>query len=435
MEDGRQGEQLGAWRLDKLIGSGGMGDVYLAHRTDGVVRQLAAVKVLRSVRQGEFADEADTIRPLRHPNIAGYLGDGVTADGFRYLVIEYVEGRPITDYADQGGLSVRERLALFVHACDAIAYAHQHLVVHMDLKPSNILVNMDGRVKVIDFGIARRLDDQHVAGPATGFSGPYACPEQIQRDHKLGYPVDTYGLGAVLYELLCGHSPFNSRLSAGELERQIMEESPRPPSSAINQAKLTTSDSGRTFRLEPEENAKMRAGQISEIRKTISGNLDRICLFALRKEAHRRYKSADDFRSDIESVLAGRTPAIARSGDPLYSTIRKARRKPLVVFAVVMIISGTYSEFVVSNSWSTGTVASRGVQRQLDSVADSGIRELTFKLRPTLASDPQFRSAVGVLDTVVRNAAPVPPPRTFWERVGRDGDGTLRRLWEIIRGK
>ena len=130
MENGRIGEILGVWRLDNPIGAGGMGDIYLAHRIDGVVRQTAAVKVLRSVHKDGSPDEADTLRPLDHPNIAQCFDSGLTGDGHRYLVMEYIEGKPITEHADQKGLSIHERLDLFLAACGAIEYSHQHLVVH-----------------------------------------------------------------------------------------------------------------------------------------------------------------------------------------------------------------------------------------------------------------------------------------------------------------
>ena len=181
MENGRIGERLGVWRLDELIGSGGMGDVYLAHRTK-LIRQRAAVKVLRSIHEDNSADEADTLRPLCHPHIARYLGDGWTNDGHRYLAVEFVEGNPITDYADQKGLSIHERLRLFVQACEAVEYAHKRGVIHLDLKPGNILVNKDAAIKIIDFGVARRLDRRGLVGSSRAFSGAYASPEQIQTD-------------------------------------------------------------------------------------------------------------------------------------------------------------------------------------------------------------------------------------------------------------
>jgi len=130
----------------------------------------------------------------------------------------------------------------------------------LDLKPGNILVNRDGTVKVIDFGGARRLRDRHNDEPTVAFSGPYASPEQIQFGSRLGFPADIYALGTVLYELLCGHEPFDPLLTPAELERQICEESPRAPSSAIFQSKLKRSDSGTNFRLEPETIARMRGG-------------------------------------------------------------------------------------------------------------------------------------------------------------------------------
>jgi serine/threonine-protein kinase len=138
METDRIGQVLGMWMLDKPIGWGGMGDVYLAHRIDGVVEQQAAVKVLHSTTSVGLPDEAATLRSIGHPNIVRYLDSALTADGHRYLVMEYIEGKPITEHADQKGLSILDRLRLFLQACDAVAGAHQYLILHLDLKPTNI---------------------------------------------------------------------------------------------------------------------------------------------------------------------------------------------------------------------------------------------------------------------------------------------------------
>src|ERR1017187_1320328 len=199
MESGRTGEILGVWRLGQLVGSGGMGDVYLAQRRDGVVQQTVAVKVLRAAYQEVLPDEAATLQKLSHPNIARYLDSGLTGDSHRYVVMEYVQGRPITEYADQMGLSIHSRLDLFLNACAAIEHSHHHLVVHLDLKPGNILVDKDGFVKVIDFGVARQIKGREAAEPSGVFSGPYASPEQVQEGGLVGFPADIYALGAVLY--------------------------------------------------------------------------------------------------------------------------------------------------------------------------------------------------------------------------------------------
>jgi serine/threonine-protein kinase len=421
METSRVGEILGVWRLGQLLGSGGMGDVYLAERIDGVVRQRAAIKILRAQYKGDIQDEAGTLQRLNHPNIVRYFDSGLAEDGHRYLAMEYVEGKPITEYADQKGLSVHGRLELFLEACAAIEHSHHHLVVHLDLKPANILVDKDGFVKVIDFGIARRIEGRESPEASGAFSGPYASPEQVREGGQVGYPADIYALGAVLYELLCEHEPFDPLLAAGELERQIVEEMPRPPSVALSRSKLKVSDAGRHFRLEADAIAKMRGGcRLSEARKLISGDLDRICLFALRKEAARRYKSVDDLRSDLEAVLEGRKPAIARSGDPMYSALRAARRKPLEVLATLAAITAVATAFIFFATFSAGINASLESTRELKHLAESSLNELRQQLRPQLAADSPSSAALQVLDSVVQTATPNPKTQTFWDRMRDD---------------
>jgi len=421
METSRVGEILGVWRLGQLLGSGGMGDVYLAERIDGVVRQRAAIKILRAQYKGDIQDEAGTLQRLNHPNIVRYFDSGLAEDGHRYLAMEYVEGKPITEYADQKGLSVHGRLELFLEACAAIEHSHHHLVVHLDLKPANILVDKDGFVKVIDFGIARRIEGREAPEASGAFSGPYASPEQVREGGQVGYPADIYALGTVLYELLCEHEPFDPLLAAGELERQIVEEMPRPPSVALSRSKLKVSDAGRHFRLEADAIAKMRGGcRLSEARKLISGDLDRICLFALRKEAARRYKSVDDLRSDLEAVLEGRKPAIARSGDPMYSALRAARRKPLEVLATLAAITAVATAFIFFATFSAGINASLESTRELKHLAESSLNELRQQLRPQLAADSPSSAALQVLDSVVQTATPNPKTQTFWDRMRDD---------------
>lgn len=433
MNGSRVGENFGCWRLEQMIGSGGMGDVYLGRRVDGVVAQVAAVKLLRS-SHAQSSEEGDLLRCLHHPNIAACFDCGLSSDGQRYLVMEYVDGLPITIHADQRGLSVTERLELFVKACRAVEYAHQHMVAHLDLKPGNILVNSDGVVKLIDFGIARRISESD-ADAVVAFSGPYASPEHIQSERRLGFASDIYGLGAVLYELLCGHPPFDPLLIADELERQILEVSPRLPSQAILQPRVTASDSGRRFRLEPETSAKLRGGcRPREIRGLLTGSLDQVCLFALRKEPNRRYRSVAALQSDVEGVLRGRRPQIARSGDPMYSALRAARRHPLPMLVAVASVALPYSAWMTGRSWSAGTQISYQTARAIDAVISSTIEDLG-RLRAELGPDSGLRGTAEAIATIERRTASPPAYRTFWEKFMHEGAATRARIWEIIRGK
>ena len=336
-------------------------------------------------------------------------------------MMEFVQGKPITEYADQMGLSIHDRLDLFLAACEAIEHSHHQLVVHLDLKPGNILVDRDGVVKVIDFGVARQIEGREAAESSGAFSGPYASPEQIQAGSLVGYPADIYALGAVLYELLCEHEPFDPLLVSGELERQIVEETPRPPSVALNQSKLKMSDAGTHFRLEAADIAKMRGGcRVSEARMLIAGDLDRICLFALRKKPARRYTSVDDLHSDVKAVLDGRKPRIARSGDPLYSAVRAARRKQLEVVAGVMAVTGTLTAVGFLALFSAGIRASRESARVFEDIAGPTLKELREDLRPKLTAHSRSAAGLEVLDTALHAATPVRRVRTFGEKVWED---------------
>jgi serine/threonine-protein kinase len=431
MTTGREGTTLGIWQLERLLGSGGAGDVYLARRTDNVVRQAGAVKILRSPRPGQWSREAAAIRRLDHPQIAGFLDEGITPDGFPYLVVEYVDGPPITDYADQRALSIPERLRLFLEVCRAVEYAHEHGLLHMDLKPGNILVNGDGSVKVIDFGLAQSTDSG-AAAPVVAFSAPYACPEQVEGVAELSYAADTYALGAVLYELLCGHPPFDSRFAAAELYRQILQETPDRPSQAVLRARLTVSE-GRAHRREPQQNAAMRGLDVPQLRKALTGNLDRVCLHALRKEAGRRFQTVDKLRLDVARVRDGKAPSTARSHDPLYAALRRLRQWPLVVFSAAAVISLAYIGPQNIRSAEQAAAANVEVRRSLDQVsADTlaGLRAVRGRLRADGAGADSARK----LDALIaRLAAEHEAPSR--EPALRFGDRSLHRLKEILSGQ
>nr|HPG95592.1 serine/threonine-protein kinase [Dokdonella sp.] len=181
-----EGALVGAWKIGNLIGRGGMGEVYAATRTDASFEQRAALKLLRYEAAGQverFHAERRILARLEHPGIARLLDGGMTADGRPYTVMEYVEGIPLTRYCRQRGASLRERLALFMQACDAVAFAHRNLIIHRDLKPDNILVAADGVVKLLDFGIAKLIDAAAIADEAdrtvAPFTPDYAAPEQL----------------------------------------------------------------------------------------------------------------------------------------------------------------------------------------------------------------------------------------------------------------
>ena len=235
------GDTIGSYRLLRELGSGGMGVVWLAERSDGLVKRPVALKLPHQVWQRaglaeRMAREREILATLTHPNIARLYDAGLTAGHRPFLAIEYVEGHPIDTYCRDHRLDAGARVRLFVQVANAVAYAHAKLVVHRDLKPANILVDADGQVRLLDFGIAKLLDQHQARETAlTELSGrpltlDYASPEQI-RGEPLTIGSDVYSLGVVLYELLSGARPYKlKRDSRGALEDAILEADPPLPS-------------------------------------------------------------------------------------------------------------------------------------------------------------------------------------------------------------
>src|SRR5580693_9160525 len=233
-------KQLGPYRLLRMLGEGGMGVVYLAERAD--LGSLVAVKILRDAwlspaRRERFATDQRILAQLKHPSIARLYDADTLPDGTPWFVMEYVDGVPITEYARAHNSSIEDRLRLFRSVCEAVQYAHGHAIIHRDLKPSNILVRSDGTVGLLDFGIAKQLDDlgQPVDQTRTELrlmTPAYAAPEQLHGE-RVGVYTDVYALGVILYELLAGFAPFDlSGRTPAEAERIIVEKQPERPSVA-----------------------------------------------------------------------------------------------------------------------------------------------------------------------------------------------------------
>src|SRR5262245_22737515 len=239
------GEIIGPYRLIRSLGRGGMGEVFLAERADDQFQQQVAIKLVRRGLlsrhvQGRLKLERQILATLDHPNIARLFDGGTTADGTPYIVMEYVDGEPVDIYCDSRSLTIEQRLQLFKVICSAVHRAHQNLIVHRDLKPSNILVARDGTRKLMDFGIAKLLDDRQMMHTMAVTQADYrvltpdhASPEQIRGD-PITTASDTYVLGVVLYELLCGCKPFTLKGNRlGDLEHAICEETPPAPSAVV----------------------------------------------------------------------------------------------------------------------------------------------------------------------------------------------------------
>lgn len=298
------GTRIDAYRIEREIGRGGMGAVYLAVRADNTFQKRVAIKIVKRGMDTDFIlrrfrRERQILATLSHPNIAALLDGGSTDDGLPYYVMEYVEGLPINYFCDERKLALVERLKLVQQICAAIAYAHDKQIVHRDIKPGNILVTNDGTVKLLDFGIAKLLSADLAAdtvgetATAVRLMTPeYASPEQVR-----GLPVtpasDVYSLGMLLYELLMGRRPYRLQSYAPhEIARVICEEDPPRPSEVISTA-------GKIHY------AAERATTPEMLRSDLTGNLDNIILKTLRKDAQYRYATAAELSTDITRYLAG----------------------------------------------------------------------------------------------------------------------------------
>jgi hypothetical protein len=315
----RIGRRLGPYQLVAELGQGGMGQVFRARRVDGQYQSEVAIKLVRagcespSIRK-RFLVERQILATLAHPAIARLLDGGTSEDGVPYLVMELVDGIPIDHYCTTNRLPMPARLALFLSVCEAVSYAHRHLVVHRDLKPSNILITTDGRAKLLDFGVAKVLDSMAQSGSnrATvtllrALTVNFSSPEQI-RGEPITTASDVYSLGVLLYHLLTDGSPYRSAKGpVGDVAREICERRPNLPSQAP--APPSSPDSERKWR-----------GQIR-------GDLDSIAMLALQKDPGRRYSSVDLFAEDIQRHL-GHRPVRARGnslGDQVTKLVRRHR--------------------------------------------------------------------------------------------------------------
>ncbi|HET8877187.1 MAG TPA: serine/threonine-protein kinase [Casimicrobiaceae bacterium] len=314
------GGRVGPYRLLRRLGRGGMGEVWLSERADGVLKRPVALKLPLlatnpDILAERFAREREILASLAHAHIARLYDAGFDIEGQPYLALEYIDGIPLTHYADVHRLGVLARLRLFDQVLDAVAHAHASLVLHRDLKPSNILVTPAGDVKLLDFGIAKLLQSGAAEDSAlTRISGQaltpdYASPEQITGG-PLTTAADVYGLGVVLYELLTGKRPYRlKRGSPAELEEAIAFVDPAAPS----RARIV------------DAAAAQRATTVHRLRRTLSGDLDTIVLKALRKRPDERYAGARALAEDLERYRDG-APVLARPTSVSYRTAKWMKR-------------------------------------------------------------------------------------------------------------
>jgi tRNA A-37 threonylcarbamoyl transferase component Bud32 len=335
------GTRIGAYRIIELIGQGGMGEVYRAHRADGQYEQEVALKLIRrelAEHAERFQVERQILAQLEHPGIARLLDGGVSEDGRAYMAIELVRGVPITEWCARQRSDLTTRLRLFMAVCDAVAHAHGALVVHRDIKPGNVLVTAAGAVKLLDFGVAKLLR----AAPENAtqnvpLTPAYSAPEQLT-GRGITTATDVYALGILLYELLCGELPWKADgRSFGIGVRKILSETVPTPSRTARSIK-----------------------DLPVPWKTLRGDIDAIIGKALRKEPRHRYPTVAALRDDVERVLR-HEPVTAREGARLYVVGRFVRRQRLLVAAVGTLFAVIVAALVVV-SWQA-RVALREAQR------------------------------------------------------------------------
>jgi serine/threonine protein kinase len=385
---GQQPIHCGPYRLVQLLGSGGMGAVYLGQRSDGEIQQKVAVKLLDyggydPTRRDRFLKERQLLASLNHPSIVRVFDAGHTEDGRPYLVMEFVEGVPIDVYAAR--LGVRDRLTLLLRVCEGVSHAHRHLIIHRDLKPSNILVDASGQPKLLDFGIAKLLDE---TGDPTRtidrlLTPNYASPEQL-RGGAQTTATDIYSLGAVLYKLLTSRSPHESGTGTSQAFEVLTGARPIPLPSRLN----------------PD----------------LSADIDFILRKALRQEPEERYASVDAFADDVYAFLDSR-PVQARSGDAWYRTRKLVRRYWVSVVLGSLVIASLSAGLYMAN---------RG--RVIAEQRFSQLRQLSNK--------------VFDLDTVIRNLPGSTQARRnlvsaslgYLESLAHDTHGDLDLAQEISNG-
>lgn len=367
----REGQAIGPYVLEHKLGSGGMGEVWLASRTDGQLNRQVALKLpysylLADIQRRRFERERDILATLSHPNIAQLYDAGVADNQHPYLAMERVDGVPITQYCKDHKLALTGRLDLFRQVLEAVGYAHARLIAHRDLKPSNILVTADGRIKLLDFGIAKLLggDSSGDATELTRLGGraatpDYAAPEQLAGDPTT-VAVDLYALGVVLHELLVGERPFrNPRKSAGTII-----DFPRA-----------------SARVTPARAADVGGMEARQLKRALSGDLDAIIAKALEADPANRYRSAEAFANDIDASLGHRAISARRIG-PGTVLLKFVQRHRLAV--------GMAAAFVAVLIGGSIAVEYQALRAQREAQRATAIKD--FLIGMFRASDPSIAS-------------------------------------------
>lgn len=418
------GTRIGRYRLLRPLGHGGMGTVWLASRDDGAFERTVALKLLpASLADSDwhagFLQERQIHSELQHPNIAAMFDGGLADDNRPYFVMEYVDGRPITQFCDEERLTIRERVQLFLQVLDAAAHAHQRMIVHRDLKPGNILVTQAREVKLLDFGIAKLLGpvgQKALTGQADqAMTLRYAAPEQI-RGEPISMATDVYALGVVLYELLTGCLPYVVENERSEtLEHSILLTPPMRPSNALATLHNTSA-------VEAAQRGYERGASLVRIRRELTGDLEHILLKALHKDSTRRYSWAETFASDLSNYLENR-PVAARAPSVSYRFGKWLRRHTLAAVSgavvLVMLIGGLFvldSERQRANAAAARMEATQAFMVGLFEEADpehgggatTSVRDVlsrgATRLEHDLAQEPELRRRLNALIGRLMNA-------------------------------
>jgi eukaryotic-like serine/threonine-protein kinase len=332
---------MGPYRLIRQIGAGGMSTVWLAERTyESFTREVAIKRLPAFLKNDEherrLLREASILASLDHPNIARLLDAGISEDGDPYIALELIDGEPITTYCDRLRLDVKSRVALMMKVCEAVTFLHQHSVIHRDIKPSNVLVDRTGNVKLLDFGIAKLVDDALVVENATrsscnAFTPEYAAPEQIN-GKTVTTATDVYSLGVLLYRMLTGTRPYGRTAPSLLIASAIVNTLPSKPSTLFG-------PTGDMPKEELTQIAEARQSSVKQLRASFSNDLDNVLLKALEKEVARRYATVDAFAADLQAWLDSR-PVQAQRTSPLYVMRKFAARHRGGVVASALALTG-----------------------------------------------------------------------------------------------
>ncbi len=391
------GRSLGPWRLTRVIGRGGMGLVYGAVRADGQYQLEVAIKLMRAGPRDPYASERfrterQVLASLKHPNIAGLLDGGFAPDGTPFLVMELVDGVPITDWCREQSLSLEGRLSLFRVVCDAVQHAHRALVVHRDLKPSNILVSTAGDVKLLDFGIAKLLEPEawgieasQTRAEMRALTPDYAAPEQ-RYGGAITTATDVYALGVVLYELVAGVRPLAEGARADAETREGVPTTVTPPSEAVRRS-LHPGGRESAASVPGGPDATARALDRRRLARRIRGDLDRIVLTALREEPDRRYVSAGQLGEEIGRFLEGR-PVLAQPDTVGYRLRKFAGRNRLAVITAGVFVA-SLAVFGGVSAWQARVLAEQRRVAQLERDTSEQVARVLLELFET--TNPSVR--------------------------------------------